>query len=180
MAYTADRTWIAAEVPTAGNFNTHLRDNMKWLSTDKPMCRAYNNANVNHTSTGNWQAISAMNSEWFDNATLHDTSTNPDRITLKTVGKYMVGANVVFAANATGGRGLGCGYNASTSGWICRELNFGVNGLITTDISVSGLFEATAVTDYSSFTAWQNSGGNLAMSRVANTSPEHWAIWMGV
>ena len=28
MAWTAPRTWVTAEIPTASNFNTHLRDNL--------------------------------------------------------------------------------------------------------------------------------------------------------
>ena len=29
MAWTAPRTWVTGETPTAANFNTHLRDNLK-------------------------------------------------------------------------------------------------------------------------------------------------------
>ena len=29
MAWTSPRTWVSGEVPTAANFNTHVRDNLK-------------------------------------------------------------------------------------------------------------------------------------------------------
>lgn len=35
MAWTAPRTWVAAEITTAVNLNTHVRDNMLWLGTRK-------------------------------------------------------------------------------------------------------------------------------------------------
>lgn len=33
MAWTTPRTWVASEVPTAANFNAHVRDNLNYLLT---------------------------------------------------------------------------------------------------------------------------------------------------
>lgn len=35
MAWTAPRTWVAGEILTAGNMNTHVRDNLNALSTHR-------------------------------------------------------------------------------------------------------------------------------------------------
>ncbi len=33
MAYTTPRTWVPGEIPTAAQFNTHIRDNQSFFST---------------------------------------------------------------------------------------------------------------------------------------------------
>src|SRR4051812_2496693 len=127
MAYTTDRTWVTGEVVTASYMNTYLRDNLKWLSTDKPMARSYKAANFTHNSTGNWIAVT-QDSERFDNATMHDTSSNTERMTIPSGGggKYLVGANCAWAPNGTGSRGLSCGFGSVVGNFICSEFHFSV------------------------------------------------------
>jgi hypothetical protein len=70
--------------------------------TNPDRCQAYHNASVsisNDTGT-----VVALNSEYFDSNTMHDTTTNNSRITIKTDGIYVCTFSGVFAANATGDR----------------------------------------------------------------------------
>ena len=62
--------------------------------------RVYHNVDV-AIPTASWTTLS-FNSETHDTDAIHDTATNPDRLTCKTAGTYLVTASVVFADNATG------------------------------------------------------------------------------
>lgn len=48
--------------------------------------------------------IISFNNESWDTDDIHDNATNPSRLTCKTPGRYLITANVRFAANATGYR----------------------------------------------------------------------------
>ena len=84
MSYSAPFTAVAGTAWRAADWNTNGRDNIAWLATDSPSCRAYNNANISMTS-GAATAVT-LNSERFDNAAMHSTSSNTSRITVPTGG----------------------------------------------------------------------------------------------
>lgn len=106
MPWTAPKTWSVGDVLTAADLNTYVRDNAKWLGTDKPRCRARNSANIAHTTSGNYQALT-FGSERVDVGAMHDTSTNTGRLTVPTGGGgfYAIGGTIEFASNSTGRRG---------------------------------------------------------------------------
>lgn len=176
MSYTTPRTYVAGEVHTAAHHNTYERDNIAWLATDSPACRAYNSANISHTTSGSWQAVT-MNSERFDNAAVHSTSSNTDRLTIPTSsgGKYIAGCGLQFTGNATGIRGAALGVNGLTTfAQFDGRTNSGAGEAVT--ISVATVYAMSAA-DYFSFGGYQNSGGALNMLSATNTSPEAWCFY---
>jgi hypothetical protein len=174
MSYTTDRTWVQSELVDATLLNAYLRDNMKWLSTDKPMCRVYHNAAQELTS--GTEAALALNSERFDNATMHDTSSNNSRITFGTAGKYLVGGSVEFEANATGRRYARI--RAGGSSYLSAQ-RAPADATNVTFITVSTMYAFSAA-EYAELTALQTSGGGLDIDATGNLSPEFYALWVGV
>ncbi len=96
--WTTPRTWVVAESPTAANFNTHVRDNLNFLY-GKPMCSLYQ-ATPQSISASTWTAV-AFDAEFFDNSTMHDTSSNNTRITPTAAGMYLLLGYGAFEPLAT-------------------------------------------------------------------------------
>lgn len=67
-----------------------------------PRAQAFHNANQSTTSDAGF--VVALNSEYFDTDTMHDTTTLNSRLTVVTAGIYVITASASFAANATGDR----------------------------------------------------------------------------
>lgn len=132
-----------------------------------PAARVYNSANISHSSSGSWQALT-FNSERYDNDTIHSTSSNTGRLTATTAGVYSITGHIQFDANATGVRGLELRVNGSTI--IAQDLraSFATFGVVAT---ISAHYKLAA-TDYVELRAYQNSGGSLNMLATGNLSPE--------
>lgn len=175
MAFTTPKTWSVADVLTAADLNAYVRDNIAWLATDKPHARVRNTANISHTSSGNYQALT-FNSERVDVGAMHDTSTNTGRLTVPTGGGgfYSIGGAIEFASNATGRRGIQIRLNGTTI--IAREesANLGANDHTCTIATVYQL----AAGDYVELMGLQASGGNLNMLATSAYSPEFYAHWL--
>lgn len=97
MAYTAPTTRITGDVITSGHWNTDIGENIKWLATDKPMCRVYASSTQGISSGGftsfpqNLTTLT-FDSESYKNVTaMHSTSSDTSRIVIPVTGKYMVG-----------------------------------------------------------------------------------------
>ena len=85
MAWVTPRTWVAGELATAANFNVHLRDNLLALRAEpSKRCDAYD-ASTQVVTSGNTDDL-ALDSEDADSATMHDTSTNNERVTIPSGG----------------------------------------------------------------------------------------------
>lgn len=178
MAFTAPRTWSAADVATASLLNTHLRDNMDAAAgANKAAVRAYKSSAFTHNSSGNWLALT-FDSERFDTQSIHSTSTNTDRLTVPSGwgGLWLVGASMNWAANSTGSRFARLRVNATTEFAEAGGANTGAS--LGVPISFSGLYRASAG-DYFTVDVWQNSGGSLDVNAQGNYSPEFWAVWIG-
>lgn len=175
MAWTTPKTWAVGDVLTAADTNTYIRDNTKWLGTDKPHCRVRNSANISHTSTGNYQALT-FDSERVDVGPMHDTTTNTGRLTVPAGGGgfYAIGGQIEFASNATGRRGIQIRLNGTTI--IAREesANLGANDHTCTVATVYQLVAG----DYVELMGLQASGGNLNMLATSAYSPEFYAHWL--
>lgn len=175
MSYTTPRTWVAGEVATAANLNTHVRDNIAWLATDSPACRIYNNAALTLT-TGSFQVLTA-NSERFDNASIHSTSSNTERMTVPTGGggKFVVGGNIAWAADGAG---------------VERHFAMNLNGVAGTTIartsaaswavifmqSLCTVYSANAA-DYFNASAYHDAGHNMNVLLGAAYTPEFYMHW---
>lgn len=109
--------------------------------------------------------VVALNGESFDTNTLHDTVTNNSRIVLDTVGYWLVVGRVSWAANGTGGRLA----RINRNGVVDAEGDFvaALTGDVT-QIGVTAVVRAAAVTDYVELAVYQNSGGALDISDAAH------------
>lgn len=176
MPWTAPKTYSVGDVLTAADLNTYQRDNVKWLGTDKPRCRVRNTANISHTSSGNYQALT-FNSERVDVGSMHDTSSNTSRLTVPSGGGgfYAIGGMIEFAADATGRRGIQIRLNGTTV--IAREESNNVGASNATVMQISTVYQL-ADGDYVELMGLQASGGSLNMLATGNYSPEFYAHWL--
>jgi len=175
LAWTPPKTWSVGDVLTAADLNAYVRDNAKWLGTDKPHCRVRNSANISHTSTGNYQALT-FDSERVDVGAMHDTSTNTGRLTVPAGGGgfYQVGGCIEFASNGTGRRGIQVRLNGTTV--IARQE---AQAISANDhpLTISTVYQLAAG-DYLELLGFQSSGANLNMLASSAYAPEFWAHWL--
>lgn len=175
MAFTTPATAVAATALTASWLNTYVRDNVAWIATDSPSCRAYNSANISHATSGASQAVT-MNSERFDNAGIHSTSSNTSRFTIPSGGdgKYIGWGALAWANSASGTyRQAQLKVNGSTTIASCNQAPSASHGSDSTVVAVYAL----AAADYVTLNGAQDSGGALNMVSVANYSPEAAVFW---
>ena len=128
--------------------------------------RVYNNGNLTHASTDDWQTLT-FDSETYDDDGIHSVASNTSRLTCQTAGLYRISGQITFVANATGHR-----YGAiRLDGTIYLDIDrrVALNGVVTV-VKVSTSCKL-AVGQYVELQGWQNSGGNLAMSFVSAYSP---------
>ena len=174
MSFTTPFTAVAGTAWKAADWNTYGRDNIAWMATDSPACRAYHSVAVS-LSTGVDTALS-LNSERFDNAAMHSTSSNTSRITVPTGGggKYLFGAVIEYASNVTGGRGCHIKLNGTTyiAKMVMQANTDGGSSSVTNTSSY-----AMSAADYVEAFGYQGSGGALNVQSTGNYSPEFWAIW---
>ena len=175
MAYSTPSTFVAGNVLTAAQLNTNLRDNIAWIATDSPVCRAYKSTAFSHNSTGNSLPIT-LDSERFDNAAIHNTSSSTTRMTIPTGGdgKYLFGGSIEYAANATGVRTIGV---RSGGTLFIATQTFQASGTNVTTGSVCSVYSLAAA-GYVEMTSYQNSGGNLDINASSAYSPEFWIQWI--
>jgi hypothetical protein len=174
MAYTTPITFVAAAVLTAAQLNTNLRDNIAWMATDSPTCRVYNSAALSIVS-GSSVALT-FNSERFDNAAMHSTSTNTGRITIPTGGggKYLIGCVIEWNAAAGGNYRDNRIRNGGTT--FHAGVTVGPIGGAGSPLAAPvGTWNYTAA-DYAEVVVAQDSGGNININS-ADGSPEFWAVW---
>lgn len=175
MAWTTPKTWSVGGVLTAADLNAYVRDNTKWVGTDKPHCRVRNSANISHTSTGNYQALT-FDSERVDVGPMHDTSSNTGRLTVPAGGGgfYAIGGQLEFAANSTGRRGIQIRLNGTT---VIAKAEYGNQGANDHAIGIDTVYQLGAG-DYVELMALQASGGNLNILATSAYSPEFYAHWL--
>lgn len=82
---------------------------LEWLvalanGVDQPSCHVYFTAD--QATADEIETDLLWSAEDHDNAAMHNTSTNTDRITIPSNGIYCVGAHVNWIASALGHRGL--------------------------------------------------------------------------
>jgi hypothetical protein len=101
-----------------------------------------------------------FNLENFDNGGFHSTSVDTDRITIPTGfgGKYLIQAQVRFAANTTGYRRFDVELGA-TGASLSTSIVAPVNGSSTTG-TLGSVYDLVAG-DYIRLSVYQNSGGSL-------------------
>ena len=162
----SQQTFSAGATLTAAQLNDDLRDAVNFL-LDPPSAKAYSSTVTNHNATGAANFIVVgLNSESWDNDTIHDNVTNNSRLTCKTAGRYLIIGNITFAANATGTRAARIQLGGATDLQTTRVM---ASPNIVTSIPVI-VEKVLAVNDYVELLGAQNSGGNLDMNAGDNVT----------
>lgn len=169
IAFTTPATAVSGTVLTASHLNTYVRDNVAWIATDSPSCRAYKSGT--QSISDNTATSVTYDSERYDNASMHSTSSSTDRITVPSGagGKYLFGTYVSWAADVDGYREVLILQNgATTVGKDHRSVpGSGGNSAVT----VTSAY-ALAAADYISVTVQHTAGNALNVA-----SSEFWAFW---
>jgi hypothetical protein len=115
--------------------------------------------------TSSIQSIN-WDSEDYDTGTLHDVSTNNERLVLKAIGKWRITLHVAWDANATGARRISIRLNGSAAIAQVEQQAVSSSGEVTA-MCVTTEWKATAITDYVEARVWQNSGSGLNVGTTA-------------
>lgn len=114
------------------------------------------NSGTQSISNATWTALK-FDSEAYDTDGMHSTSTNTNRVTCVTAGKYLVWGYVTFDANATGNRYAAIKKNG-TFYVIEMRPTFGSGSTTTLHVDLLINLEKG---DYVELFARQESGGSL-------------------
>lgn len=126
----------------------------------------YHNANQNITKN-QWTDL-AFNSERWDTDTMHDTSTNNERLTCKTAGKYIIVGSITFAGNAAGNRTVAIFQNNATYKAVDTRANLGSDAVQLVVVAKLNL----AVNDYVTLRVVHSSTVNINVNYAGDYSPE--------
>jgi len=131
----------------------------------QPRAKAYRSASLSINDSTN--TILDLDAESFDTGTMHDNTTNPSRITVPSNGSgvYLVTGGVWFSPSALGTRQVELKKNGTNVAGVAIAVNSATE---YTGIPISVLVEAV-VGDYFQMSAYQNSGGALALAVGAPT-----------
>lgn len=132
-------------------------------------CRVFNSANISIPNSS--VTTVTFDSERFDTDNMHSLTTQPERITINTKGRYIVGFSVQSSTTATGAQRLAyLRVNGSTYIGITR---FSPNAL-GVFFQVVAVYDFAAG-DYIEAQYFQDSGGPDNLLASGNNSPEFWA-----
>jgi len=108
----------------------------------------------------------SWNSETYDTDNMHDQITNPERITFRTPGKYLVCATIQFDVNGTNDRYV----EVRTQGTLPLNMTSAkAVAAIETGISLCFIYDFP-INNYINLLVWQNSGGNLLVKEELRSS----------
>ncbi len=172
MAWATPPNFTTGQIVTESELDI-LANDLAFLG-GPPRARVYNSADIpiaNATSVP-----LTFNSERYDTDTLHSTATNTGRITITTAGTYSGGANVGFASNAAGYRGVGVRLNGTT--FLAYSRVPAVSGTATY-ICVTFDYQFAAG-NYIEVVVEQTSGGVLDAVAIGNFTPEFWCHLVAV
>lgn len=171
---------VDVAAPGDGNFLYWDAAGPKWK--DKAMvggytegARVYNSANIS-IPDATWTALTFDTERW-DTDAIHDLITNPDRLTCKTAGKYLVAVCVEFNTNAVGLRQLIINQYTPGGASIFGQY-LAANPVGTTVFGCSCIVDM-AVNDWLVTQVYQTSGAALDISHHADFSPEFMVARIG-
>ncbi len=176
MGFTTPRTYVAGEIHTAAHHNQYERDNIAWIATDSPACRAYKSTAFTVSSSGVETAVT-LDSERFDNAGVHSTVSNTTRFVVPTGG----GGKYICTGSTSWSQASGAGTYRAVSLRVGGSVRIAqMNTSPSTSHGADGTIVAVyalAAADYLEMCVTQDSGGALNVNSVANYSPEASIIW---
>jgi len=136
-------------------------------------CRVTHSANQT-VATSTYVTLTFDTERW-DTDDIHDLSTNPERLTCKTAGKYIANFTAQWASSPAARYRFFIYKNAGVKQAVSEVITgaVGYPGLTVTAIV------DLAVNDYLYVKAWQNSGGNVAVNKSNQNTPEFAMIKVG-
>lgn len=130
--------------------------------------RAYRSAALS-LNNATWTVIS-LDAESYDSGVIHDNSTNPSRLTLDRVGKWMLVGRITFLGHATGVRYAGFYFNGAQITEVNKQA-VTTGAPFSTIVEHMEIVDVAAISDYAELAGYQSSGGSLALVvGAANTS----------
>jgi len=129
--------------------------------------RAYHSAG--QSIANNTIVTLAFDSERWDTNSIHDATTNNERLTATTAGVYAITVGVRWQQNTSGYREVRIMHNGGTI--LARSRDDAPGATIEFYVTVSTIY-LMAATDYVSVAVYQNSGGALNIENNTNDSPE--------
>ena len=131
-------------------------------------CRVYNSSDQ-AISNNTWTDIT-FDSERYDTDTIHDTSSNTERLTCKTAGKYIITGNFVFEASAAGAdRSIGIFLNNTT--YIATSCATPLHATLKARGDICTIYNLS-VDDFVTLRVQHNAGSDLNIDTGGNFSPE--------
>jgi hypothetical protein len=94
MAWITPRTWVKGDFPTVSRLNTDLRDNMLFVGSCLGARVRPDTTNPQSIPTGNQTQVTFWNAEEWDSDNIHSQTSVLGRLTIRTAGKYFVGATI--------------------------------------------------------------------------------------
>jgi len=128
--------------------------------------RVFNDANI--TVSNNTLTNLTFNQERYDTDSMHSTSSNTDRLTINTAGKYHVGVVGQWVTDTVGRRQI-CIYLNETTFIGCQGWDTNQNAEV--DFQVSTVWDFVAG-DFVVITVFHTEGGNLDIVAFAALTPE--------
>lgn len=174
--YTSVPSVSTGDVYQASTYNTYTAQNLNNLIVP-PACKAVRTT-AQSVNTATITAIAFTAADEFDTDSMHDTVTNNTRITVNTVGLYIVTGCINLTPNATGAyRTAMIRKNGSTE---LAYQNMGSGpGTGQTRINVTTIDFASAATDYYELCAYHESGGPLDTVNAGGFHAHLEVAWIG-
>lgn len=137
-----------------------------------PGCRVTNSGDIS-IGASSWTSLT-FDTERFDLGGMHDTVTNPSRITVPAggAGIYMIGASVRFTSDAN--QRMRILLNGTTPLATTDHFYDSGSGPTNLHFSICTLYDL-GVGDYVQVQVYTGSGEDV--KKRSNDSPEFWAIW---
>ena len=152
-----------ATTPSIGDNSTRIATT-KYVNI-KPMCRIYN-ASSQFIASGTDNIFLTFPSENFDTDGLHNTSTNPNRITISRAGVWRLEVAIDMAPATSGAVELGIIVNGAVpTGGTSRVMVPNVQTSRDNNMYYSMLYNLNSG-DYAQAFVYQNSGSTLGVYRA--------------
>jgi hypothetical protein len=164
-----------SNAPTNGQFlqaQSAEGGGLTWAAAGADISARVTHGSAQSVANESWTTLTFTATDRFDTDVIHDTSTNPSRLTCKTAGKYIIIGQVEWTANATGERVIRILKGGSTE--VGKTGDSSVSNVSHTQ-NVLTLVDL-AVNEYVELSAYQTSGGSLTIRDAGEYSPEFMMI----
>lgn len=143
----------------------------------KSQCRAYKDTTDQSITTATHTALT-LNAEDFDDQSYHDNATNNSRFTIPTTGRYRIDAQITYALNGTGDRGVVIWKNSIATGTRVAHTFNKASSTVNHRAHLSTGVVALTAGDYIELGAYQDSGGNLDVKALTTNGARE--TWMSI